>query len=198
MKVAFYRSRDDGRIMNYQKIPEDWDSETIKRKVDEFNEYPKNGNSMAEAIDVESDGFIAYLIGRVQQKENYSKSVVNDIADSLRDALCLVENLSVVDTAEAERIEKIRDKYAASARISALYLDRFCNESLPYDEMVSDASRKACEKIERLESIVKNAITAYEFELEKQDYETEEELHKVLLTEFNMTEEEYKQLIENQ
>ena len=43
----------------------------------------------------------------------------------------------------------------------------------------------------RLLSILKNAIVAYEFELEQQDYETEEELHKVVLNEFGMTESEY-------
>lgn len=43
----------------------------------------------------------------------------------------------------------------------------------------------------RLLSILKNAIVAYEFELEQQDYGTEEELHKVVLNEFGMTENEY-------
>ena len=43
----------------------------------------------------------------------------------------------------------------------------------------------------RLLSILKNAIVAYEFELEQQDYETEEELHKIVLNEFGMTENEY-------
>lgn len=40
--------------------------------------------------------------------------------------------------------------------------------------------------------ILKRAIVAYEFELEHQDYETEEELHQVVLNEFGMTEEEYE------
>lgn len=43
----------------------------------------------------------------------------------------------------------------------------------------------------RLLTILKNAIISYEFELEQQDYETEEELHKVVLNEFGMTENEY-------
>ena len=49
---------------------------------------------------------------------------------------------------------------------------------------------------ERLQSILKNAIIAYEFELEQQDYPTEEELHVVLLNEFGMTEEEYIEVME--
>lgn len=46
--------------------------------------------------------------------------------------------------------------------------------------------------IERARQILRNAIRAYEFELDQQDYDTLEELHRVLLNEFNMTEEEYK------
>ena len=44
---------------------------------------------------------------------------------------------------------------------------------------------------ERFLTILQNAIVAYKFELEQQDYETEEELHKVVLNEFGMTENEY-------
>lgn len=45
--------------------------------------------------------------------------------------------------------------------------------------------------INRYEKILRNAIIAYEFELENQDYETSAELHAVVLNEFGMTEEEY-------
>lgn len=45
---------------------------------------------------------------------------------------------------------------------------------------------------QRALEILKNAIIVYEFELEQQDYETEEELHQVVLNEFGMTENEYK------
>lgn len=45
---------------------------------------------------------------------------------------------------------------------------------------------------QRALEILKNAIIAYEFELEGQDYETEEELHQVVLNEFGMTETEYQ------
>lgn len=44
----------------------------------------------------------------------------------------------------------------------------------------------------RLIQILRHAILAYECELDNQDYESEEELHKVLLNEFSMTDEEYK------
>lgn len=49
----------------------------------------------------------------------------------------------------------------------------------------------------RLKEILRNAIKAYEFELEQQDYETEEEEHRVLLNEFGMTEREYQKIKHN-
>lgn len=45
--------------------------------------------------------------------------------------------------------------------------------------------------VTRYQKILRNAIVAYEFELENQDYETSAELHAVVLNEFGMTEEEY-------
>ena len=44
----------------------------------------------------------------------------------------------------------------------------------------------------RLRQILRHAIIAYESELDNQDYESEEELRRVLLNEFSMTQAEYK------
>ena len=49
--------------------------------------------------------------------------------------------------------------------------------------------------INRYENILRRAIVAYEFELENQDYETEAELHAVVLNEFGMTDEEYNYIM---
>lgn len=49
--------------------------------------------------------------------------------------------------------------------------------------------------IHRYKNILRNAIVAYEFELEQQDYETEADLHAVVLNEFGMTDEEYKEIM---
>lgn len=51
-------------------------------------------------------------------------------------------------------------------------------------------------KATRLKEILKHAIVAYEYELDQQDYETEEELHAVLLNEFCMTEDEYNEIMD--
>lgn len=69
-----------------------------------------------------------------------------------------------------------------------------------------DLTKDACTRNERLimitdgiihryTNILRNAIVAYEFELEQQDYETETDLHAVVLNEFGMTDEEYKEIM---
>lgn len=49
--------------------------------------------------------------------------------------------------------------------------------------------------LNRYKNILRNAIVAYEFELENQDYETEKDLHAVVLNEFGMTDEEYRYIM---
>lgn len=74
-----------------------------------------------------------------------------------------------------------------------------------WDEALNIA-KDACERNDRLinltdiligryRNILRNAIVAYEFELEQQDYETEEDLHDVVLNEFGMTDEEYNDIM---
>lgn len=46
----------------------------------------------------------------------------------------------------------------------------------------------------RLTQILRHAILAYECELDNQGYESEKELHRVLLNEFRITEEEYRKI----
>lgn len=43
------------------------------------------------------------------------------------------------------------DKYAAAARVIALHLRQFCDEALPYDEMVAEASRRANAALTRVQ-----------------------------------------------
>ena len=45
---------------------------------------------------------------------------------------------------------------------------------------------------QRALEILKNAIVAYEFELEQQDYKSKKILHSIVLNEFGMTDEEYE------
>ena len=51
---------------------------------------------------------------------------------------------------ELELKNNIVERYAASARSISLYLKDFCNRSLPYDEMISDAVRKAETELEQV------------------------------------------------
>lgn len=43
----------------------------------------------------------------------------------------------------AESAESVVEKYATAARVIGLHLRQFCDESLPYDEMIAEASRRA-------------------------------------------------------
>lgn len=52
--------------------------------------------------------------------------------------------------AENEKLRETVDKYATAARVIALHLKPFCDESLTYDEMIADAARKASDELEQV------------------------------------------------
>jgi predicted nuclease with TOPRIM domain len=60
--------------------------------------------------------------------------------------------------AELERSKEIVQKYATSARAIALWLNEFCNDKLPYDEMIAEAARKASAEIEQVRAEREAAI----------------------------------------
>ena len=51
---------------------------------------------------------------------------------------------------ENERLRETVDKYATAARVIALHLKPFCDESLPYDEMIADVARNASDELEQV------------------------------------------------
>lgn len=59
-------------------------------------------------------------------------------------AICIEMLLERAESAElrAEKAEKIVDEYAESARAIALWLSGFCDKSLSYPNMISNAARK--------------------------------------------------------
>ena len=69
-----------------------------------------------------------------------------------KDDCIVVRATAALSTLQAEN-EKLRetvDKYATAARVIALHLKPFCDESLPYDEMIADAARKASDELEQV------------------------------------------------
>ena len=91
---------------------------------------------------------IKTLIERLNQ---YSQSLIAyklgaDFADACMDAATALSTLQ----AENEKLRETVDKYATSARVIALHLKPFCDESLPYDEMIADAARKASDELEQV------------------------------------------------
>ena len=67
------------------------------------------------------------------------------VQDALRDASTALSTLQ----AENEKLRETVDKYATAARVIALHLKPFCDESLPYDEMIADATRKSSDELEQ-------------------------------------------------
>lgn len=71
---------------------------------------------------------------------------------------CMYEALSRAATAlstlqtENKKLRETVDKYATAARVIALHLKPFCDESLPYDEMIADAARKASDELEQVKA----------------------------------------------
>nr|DAZ63644.1 MAG TPA: hypothetical protein [Caudoviricetes sp.] len=59
---------------------------------------------------------------------------------------------------ENEKLRETVDKYATAARVIALHLKPFCDESLPYDEMIADAARKASDELEQVKQERDEAI----------------------------------------
>jgi hypothetical protein len=53
-------------------------------------------------------------------------------------------------TQSLEESQKVRDAYATAARVIHLHLVEFCDESLPFDEMIADAARKAAAQLSTL------------------------------------------------
>jgi hypothetical protein len=64
-------------------------------------------------------------------------------------------------TAESEAAAiRLADRYAAAARVIGLHLREFCDESLPYDEMIAEAARRASDEVEQLRALVREAFNA--------------------------------------
>lgn len=72
----------------------------------------------------------------------------------------LIESLQ----AELARVTKIRNDYATAARAIALWLDDFCDRTLPYSKMIAEAARRADaalkESQRREKAMVEFAISA--------------------------------------
>ena len=84
---------------------------------------------------------IEKLIERLKECSTYGFK--QEICGDAADALSTLQ-------AENEKLRETVDKYATAARVIALHLKPFCDESLPYDEMIADAARKASDELEQV------------------------------------------------
>ena len=83
------------------------------------------------------------LLKELRRAERYC---LNDYSRMAGEAATALSTLQ----AENEKLRETVDKYATAARVIALHLKPFCDESLPYDEMIADAARKASDELEQV------------------------------------------------
>lgn len=91
-----------------------------------------------------------------------------------KDDCIVVRAATALSTLQAEN-EKLRetvDKYATAARVIALHLKPFCDESLPYDEMIADAARKASDELEQVKAEKDAAVESIPHECKTCVYHT--------------------------
>ena len=89
---------------------------------------------------------IEKLIEQLRTESLYADKASLEIMDLCMEAATALSTLQ----AENEKLRETVDKYATAARVIALHLKPFCDESLPYDEMIADAARKASDELEQV------------------------------------------------
>ena len=99
---------------------------------------------------------IEKLIERLRTESLYADKASLEIMDLCMEAATALSTLQ----AENEKMRETVDKYATAARAIALHLKPFCDESLPYDEMIADAARKASDELEQVKR-ENNALWTY-------------------------------------
>ena len=99
---------------------------------------------------------IEKLIEQLRTESLYADKASLEIMDLCKDAATALSTLQ----AENEKLRETVDKYATAARVIALHLKPFCDESLPYDEMIADAARKASDELEQVKR-ENDALWAY-------------------------------------
>ena len=98
------------------------------------------------------------LVEQLRAKSLYTDKASLEIMDLCMAAATALSTLQ----AENEKLRETVDKYATAARAIALHLKPFCDESLPYDEMIADAARKASDELEQAKAERDAAISNLE------------------------------------
>lgn len=104
--------------------------------------------------------------------------------------------LTTIENMTSNELESFTGGFVIGIKIGDRLDNQEKNEESPKSKRPSNAYRLYKEKkpipIERAKEILKRAVEAYEFELEQQDYETEEDMREAVLNEFGITQDEYE------
>lgn len=94
MKIAYFKDRETGEIVNYQNLEKtNMSSEQIQKIVKDNNE--KKGKYIVFLADVKESSLIAHLIKKNEERIKYRKEEIEDIIDNLEDALYSLRGLEV-------------------------------------------------------------------------------------------------------
>lgn len=94
MKIAYFKDRETGEIVNYQNLEKtNMSSEQIQKIAKDNNE--KRGKYIVFLADVKESSLIAHLIKKNEERIKYRKEEIEDIIDNLEDALYSLRGLEV-------------------------------------------------------------------------------------------------------
>lgn len=122
----------------------------IKKLIEQLNGY-FNGKTLTRGVALDAATALSTLQAENEQLKDqlYDGEGVNLVNYWMQQAK-IEENGHRNCQAENEKLRETVDKYATAARVIALHLKPFCDESLPYDEMIADAARKASDELEQV------------------------------------------------
>lgn len=85
MKYAIYHRVPTGEITNYNKLPEQWDEETVQKNLKSFNESHAD-TCNATIVEIEDGSFIGFLIKKVDDVKRYDEDLVREALDAIEHA----------------------------------------------------------------------------------------------------------------
>lgn len=92
MKYVYYQSVPDGKITQFHQVNPEWDEETLKQQLSEFNEKNKQ-TCNAVVINVEEGSFIDFLLHKANERVQINKEIIEDLDNVLSEASAIVNNL---------------------------------------------------------------------------------------------------------
>lgn len=87
--LIYYRK--DGAVVRHHMAPKEWDEDTLKDRIDQYNtDHP---GCQAEALEVEPGSLTEYLLEKIQAEARRSDEAIEEALDALDTARDCVRSL---------------------------------------------------------------------------------------------------------